>query len=80
MRYRFRDATYRNLNALYDDAIKPLHPDAIGCFVATALTVLLPGDPVPETPGVPFVACVLVHYPIVGISRTLTTIESSASG
>lgn len=80
MRYRFRDATYRNLNDLFERAIKPLHPTAFGCYVASCLTVLFDGDPVPETPGVPFVACEHVHYPIVGISRTLTTIESSASG
>lgn len=81
MRYHFQGGTFRKLNDLYDQKVKPLHPTALGCFVdGDHLVVLLAGDAVPAVSGVPFVACEFVHYPIVDASRTLTIIASSARG
>lgn len=81
MRYRFQGGTFRKLNDLHDQKVKPLHPTALGCFIdGDYLIVILPGDVVPAVPGVSFVACELVHYPIIDTSRTLTIIASSARG
>lgn len=75
-KYRFHGEDYETLTSLLSFALVKLYPDTTGCFTERGvLVVTLPGDPVPEKPGVPFVACRSVRYSMTEIRARLIQIS-----